>query len=160
MRKSILFIAFTTLVACKSKIVKTAVPDVVKPSKERFEKVALKEVDSKKQNRAFDLGTRLLQTCNTSVFKVFTSEEATEKVRKNATVENISKTCKKILLRNGKFIALELKDITYDTVNKTYLFRYNILYEKKYFDRELFVTVNADNKVTAMSTKEVYKKPN
>ena len=159
MRKIIALILIATIVSCKSKVVKKPEPVVV-VAKERFEKVTSKEVDSKKQNRAYDLGKRLLQTCNTSVFKMFTSEEATEKVRANATVQKISMTCQKILLRNGKFIDLDLMDITFDNENDSYQFRYSILFEKKYFKRELYVTVNSQNKVSDIRSKEVYQKPN
>ena len=158
MRKVIIFALIAMIVSCKSKVIKN--PEPVSAKNERFEKVTLKEVDSKKQNRAYDLGKRLLQTCNSSVFKMFTSEEATEKVRANATVEKISKTCQKILLRNGKFIDLDLMEITYDNENDSYLFKYNIHFEKKYFKRELFVRVNSQNKVSDIKSKEVYQKPN
>ena len=111
------------------------------------------------KTRAYDLGTRLLESCNTSHFKPFSSDEATDKVRQNVTPAKISETCKKINFRNGKFISLDLIDIKHDEINEQYIFKYNINYEKKYFKRELTVFVNADNKVSAMSTKEVKPKP-
>lgn len=179
MKKNALLILIVLFASCKSKmqpdtktskeigekqteIVKEDVKkeNLEKPeAKERFEKVDLKEVTVLKQNRAFDLGKRLLETCNTSKFKVFTKEEATDKVIQNATVEKISKTCQKILVRNGKFVDLELLDITLDNDSDSYIFRYNIVFEKKYFKRELFVTVNDEDKVSEMKTKEVYQKP-
>lgn len=110
------------------------------------------------KNRAQDLGSRLLESCNTSRFKQFSSEEATDKVIQNITPQKISETCKKINFRNGKFISIDLIEIKHDEIDDQYIFRYNINYEKKYFKRELTVFVNADNKVSAMSTKEV--KPN
>ncbi len=117
------------------------------------------EVDGAKKSRAHDLGERLLETCNTSRFKSFTSEEATEKVIQNATKERISETCKKINVRNGRYLSLSLIDIKHDETNDQYIFRYNINYEKKYFKRELTVVIDADNKVSAISTKEVKPKP-
>ena len=150
MRVIILLCTALLIVSCKSKtpsVDKTIL--IVKP-----EEVALV-----KKNRADDLGKRLLETCNTSRFKAFSSAEATEKVRQNATKEKISIVCKKINQRNGRFIGLNLLDITYNKITDEHIFHYNINYEKKYFKRELFVTVNAENKVSALSTKEIEPKP-
>ena len=158
MRKIIVLLCLTTLLSCKSK----------KPISGRDNPVATKkslvlvkpeEVDAIKKKRAYELGKRLLETCNTSHFKTFTREEATEKVIKNATQERISATCQKIIFRNGKFISLSLLTITHDEINDEYIFRYNIEYEKKYFKRELEVTINSENKVSAMKTKEIKPKP-
>ena len=52
--------------------------------------VKTEEVEMVKKNRANDLGRRLLESCNTSRFKAFTANEATDKVRQNATKEKIS----------------------------------------------------------------------
>jgi transposase len=136
------------IVSCKSKrIENTAV--LVESSK----------VESVKKNRAFDLGTRLLESCNTSRFKPFSKEEATERVIQNATPDKISSTCQKIRQRNGKFNYIKLLDITYIKTTDDYIFRYKIDYEKKYFMRELSVTIDKDNKVSAISTKEIKPKP-
>jgi|GEM_PF-308780 len=165
-----ILIALTVLSSCKSKKVinvksstpnKEEVKNNEKPLelKSRFEKISFKEVNSQKVTRAYNLGKRLLETCNTSRFKVFSKEEATDKVIQNATVEKISKTCQKILMRNGKFIDLNLIDITQDNETEDLLFRYKIEYEKKYFERELYVTINSEGKVSEIKTKELPKKP-
>lgn len=117
------------------------------------------KVETIKKNRAFDLGTRLLESCNTSKFKPFSNEEATEKVIQNATPDKISLTCQKIRQRNGKFNYIKLLDVTYLKESEEYIFRYNIDYEKKYFMRELIVTINKENKVSAISTREIKPKP-
>ena len=147
----ILSIILFLFVSCKSKAPKNI------PIVERFEKVASENILLLKKNRAYDLGKRLLETCNTSRFKSFTTTEATEKVIKNATIDKITKTCQKMLHRNGKFIDLSLIDITHDNETNDYIFRYDIKYEKKYFKRELSVTIDAEDKVSAISTKEVPK---
>jgi hypothetical protein len=150
MRRIILFCSVLLLLSCKSK--KTVVAPttlIVKPT----------EVAALKVSRAQDLGKRLLETCNTSRFKAFTAAEATEKVRQNATKEKIAIICKKINLRNGRFEGISLIDITHNKITHDYIFRYNINYEKKLNKRELYVTVDADNKVSAISTKEVAPKP-
>jgi hypothetical protein len=117
------------------------------------------DVEMVKKNRALDLGKRLLESCNTSRFKAFNPNEATDKVRQNATKEKISNICKKFNQRNGRFLGLNLIDITYNKLTDEYIFRYSIDYEKKLYKRELIVTVNADNKVSAIATKEVQPKP-
>ena len=151
MKKILLLLCLLLLFSCKSKNPNS--------SGKSLEILNSKEVDAFKKNRAYDLGKRLLETCNTSHFKGFSSEEATEKVIQNATIERISATCKKINFRNGKFIALNLIDVTHDKSSNQYIFRYAIDYEKKYFKRELMVTVDSDNKVSAISTKEIAPKP-
>ncbi|WP_291129580.1 hypothetical protein [Flavobacterium sp. UBA7682] len=146
----IFFVSSLTLVSCKSK--KTAVEkttEIVKPV----------EVAAVKKDRAYDLGKRLLETCNTSRFKAFSTTEATDKVRQNATKEKISIICKKINMRNGRFQGLSLIDVTHNKITDEYTFRYNIDYEKKLYKRELYVTVDTDNKVSAIATKEVNPKP-
>jgi 5'-3' exonuclease len=160
--KKIVYILLLILIAsCKSK--QPSISEVKKNESvevtTRFEKINLKEVNNQKLTRAYNLGKRLLETCNTSRFKVFSKEEATDKVSQNATVEKITKTCQKILMRNGKFIDLNLIDVTQDNETEDLFFRYKIEYEKKYFERELYITINSEGKVSEMKTKELPKKP-
>jgi hypothetical protein len=119
----------------------------------------LNDTEIVKKKRADDLGTRLLETCNVSRFKGFSKAEATEKVRKNATKEKISAVCQKINQKNGRFLGINIVEISFNKKSNEYNFRYNIDYEKKLYKRELFVTINADYKVSSISTKEVTKKP-
>ncbi len=160
--KKIVYILLLILIAsCKSK--QPSISEVKKNESvevtTRFEKINLKDVNNQKLTRAYNLGKRLLETCNTSRFKVFSKEEATDKVIQNATVEKITKTCQKILMRNGKFIDLNLIDVTQDNETENLFFRYKIEYEKKYFERELYITINSEGKVSEMKTKELPKKP-
>jgi hypothetical protein len=153
--KKVLFISLLLFIAsCKSK---KTVSDT-KDSK-AIRTVTASEVESFKKNRAFELGNRLLETCNTSKFRAFSKDEATENVINNATPERIAATCKKINMRNGKYLGLELINITYNPELEEYLFRYMISYQKKLYKRELYVTLNNEDKVSAISTKEVKAKP-
>ena len=156
MKKIVFLILISAFFSCKSK--KNLGTTETAESYNRFVKVTVDEVIAIKTNRAYDLGRRLLETCNTSRFKTYTKNEATDKVIKNATVEKITKTCQKMNNRNGKFIDLQLLEIIHDLENDSYQFKYKIVYEKKYFERELNVIVNSDNKVDGISTKEVPKK--
>lgn len=154
MKKVFFIFLLLFIVSCKTKKVSTDTTNST-----ALRKVALSEVESVKKNRAFDLGNRLLETCNTSKFKVFSKNEATDKVIANATVERITSTCKKINMRNGKYLGLELIDITYNPKQEEYIFHYKITYEKKLYKRELFVTLNKEDKVSAISTQEIKPKP-
>ena len=161
MKKLVYILLLILLASCKSKQPNTS--EVMKNESvevtTRFKKINLKEVNNQKLTSAYNLGKRLLETCNTSRFKVFSKEEATDKVIQNATVEKITKTCQKILMRNGKFIDLNLIDVTQDNETEDLFFRYKIEYEKKYFERELYITINSEGKVSEMKTKELPKKP-
>ncbi|WP_295336133.1 hypothetical protein [Flavobacterium sp.] len=156
MRKTIILLSILFLASCKTQksITETKVAEkraavILKPE----------EVAIVKKDRAYELGKRVLEACNTSRFKAFTTIEATDKVIANATAEKISATCQKIILRNGKFIGLNLIEIVHNELTDEYFFRYDIKYEKPLFKRELRVTINSDNKVSAISTKEIKSKP-
>ena len=156
MKKLIIVSVLIFTFSCKSKMSKNTTNES-KSNLERFEIVKLEEIDAQKKEKSYNLGKRLLEACNTSKFKPFTANEATEKVIANATSEKIAATCKKINLRNGKFIKLDLIEVLRDKDAEEYIFRYDIKYEKTYFKRELMVTINSDEKVSAISTKESYK---
>lgn len=143
MRK--LFIAILcifALSACKSK--KTAEPKVEKAT-------ALEVTDFQKQ-RAYDLGKRVLNTCNTSKFKPFTTSEATEKVIQNTTLERLSSTCSKYLIKYGRFEDIKLVEVIRNNDDNSLVFRYKANYQRKYTQKELQVTLNEENKVAAIKS--------
>ena len=159
MKRIILFCFMVLLISCKSKSPgKAPVKSSAKVSERNMVLVKPDEVDAVKKDRAYDVGRRLLESCNTSRFKAFNTTEATDKVRENATREKISAICKKINQRNGRFRNIILIDITRNRKTKEYVFRYSIDYEKKLYKKELSVTVNEENKVSAITTKEVKTK--
>lgn len=143
MRK--LFIAILcifALGACKSK--KTAEPKVEKAT-------ALEVTDFQKQ-RAYDLGKRVLNTCNTSKFKPFTTSEATDKVIQNTTLERLSSTCSKYLIKYGRFEDIKLVEVIRNNDDNSLVFRYKANYQRKYTQKELQVTLNEENKVAAIKS--------
>lgn len=159
MRKIIFLICLAFLFSCKSK---KSVINTTKSEKVPEKAIVIikpEEIEPVKKDRASSVGERLLESCNTSKFKAFGASEATEKVRQNATREKISAICKKINQRNGRFNGIDLIDISFNKKTKEHVFRYAIDYEKKLYKRELFVTINAENRVSAISTKEVAKRP-
>lgn len=159
MRKIILLCSILLLISCKSKSLGKTTAKPSKIDEKNISIVKPEEVDAIKKDRAYDVGTRLLESCNTSRFKAFSNVEATEKVKQNATREKVSAICQKINQRNGRFRDITLIDISRNRKTKEYIFHYSIDYEKKLYKRELKVTVNAFNQVSAISTKEVPTKP-
>ncbi len=177
MKKIILILSLIILVGCKSK--KTDKQAVKKPvverpdiNKEEVEeentedtklfKLELLEVDNFKKERAYELGKRILMTCNTSKFKPFTQNEATASVINNITLEKLSKTCTKYRQWYGTFIDLKLIEIYENVDNKTFVFRFKALYTKKVANKELRVFMNEENKISAIKTLDwvdAYGKP-
>lgn len=156
MRKIIILLSILFLASCKTQ---KSSPEINVTEKKAVVIVKPETVAAVKKDRAYTLGKRVLEACNTSRFKAFTTGEATPKVIANATAEKISATCQKIILRNGRFIELKLVEIVHNELTDDYIFRYNIQYEKPLFKRELSITIDAENKVSALATKEIISKP-
>lgn len=135
----ILLLAFAS---CKSK--KTATPKI-----EKVETPA--EISNFQKERAYELGKRVLNTCNTSKFKPFTTNEATDKVIQNTTLERLSSTCSKYLIKYGKFEDIKLVEVIRNDDNSL-VFRYKANYQRKYTQKELQVTLDSDNKVSAIKS--------
>ena len=114
----------------------------------------MSEVNSIQKNRAYELGKRVLMTCNTSSFKPFTSEEATPEVLKNINKDKISLTCQNIIRGFGQFKEINLIEVFRLENEKITVFRYKCDYEKKYSIKELRISVNDENKITAITTKD------
>lgn len=159
MRKIFFICGILLLTSCATRKKVTAKNIPAATSENTTKVVPTSEVAATTIQLATSIGSRLLEACNTSKFKPFTKEEATEKVIQNMDPKKLSETCKKINFRNGKFLGLDLQQITYNAATASYQFNYVIIYEKKMFPRELYVTINAENKVSAIQTKEQKVKP-
>lgn len=146
----IIVFAAVFLIGCKSKQVISSV-DKEEVSKEL---VVLEKsnynIDQK--NKAYSLGKRVLQTCNTSRFKPFSSEEAIESVRKNTTVEKLTATCQRFKIRYGDFKDIYLAQVLFDPQSESTIYRYKAAYEKKHTQKELRVTMNKENKVSSIKS--------
>lgn len=148
MKKIILLVmTVAVLSSCKSK--KTSGSTTKAPKTEVLESV---EVDPALKSKAYDLGKRILNTCNTSKFKPFTSEEATEKVIQNTTLERLSSTCQKYLIKYGQFKDIKLVEVIKNNTDNTHIFRYKAEYQRKFTQKELQVTMNEENKVSAIKS--------
>jgi hypothetical protein len=150
MRKAILFFSILLLIGCKSK--SKSVINISKPEEAKIVKLNASEVNDEQRNKAYELGKRVLMTCNTSKFKPFNQSEATATVIKNTTEEKLTKTCTKFRQFYGTFKDLELIEIYKNNIEKTTIFRYKALYTKKVANKELRVTLNQENKVSSIKS--------
>ncbi len=147
MKKILIVLCLMLIIGCKSKKNKAVLPE--KPA---IVKMELPEVDTFQKNKAYELGKRVLMTCNTSRFKAFNTNEATESVIKNTTQDRLTKTCLKFKLRYGDFIDLRLVEVLKNNTTNTTIFRYKALYEKKIANKELRVFLNSENKIAAIKS--------
>ncbi|MFY0481563.1 hypothetical protein ACI6PS_03080 [Flavobacterium sp. PLA-1-15] len=109
-------------------------------------------VDKTKKDKAYALGKRVLMTCNTSKFRPFNNSEATESVIKNTTLERLTSTCQKFRLKYGKFEDIKLAQVIHISSDNSYIFRYKAEYQRKFTTKELRVTLNHENKVSAIKS--------
>lgn len=146
MKKALVILSILALTACKSK------KEVVKAPEVKTVVVNINEVEKAKKDNAYQLGKRVLMTCNTSKFKPFTSSEATPSVIQNTTQERLTKTCHKFRVKYGDFKDIHLAQVIKDVTTNSYIFRYKADYQRKFVTKELRVTINAENKVAAIKS--------
>jgi len=151
MKRLFLILSLLLLIGCKSKT-GAEKPGDIKRGKEKIVKLALSEVDENQKKKAYELGKRVLMTCNTSKFKPFNESEATVSVIKNTTEERLTKTCARFRQYYGTFKDLQLVEIFKNETEKTTVFRYKALYSKKVANKELRVFMNDENKVSAIKS--------
>lgn len=146
MKKAVVILLLFTFVlnACKSKSKVAEKPKIaiVDPT----------AVDKAKKDKAYALGKRVLMTCNTSKFRPFNKSEATESVIKNTTLERLTSTCQKFRIKYGKFEDIKLAQVIHNIDDDSYVFRYKAEYQRKFTTKELRVTLNNENKVSAIKS--------
>lgn len=147
MKKIVLILAIIILAGCKAKKI-----EVIEPEVPRVEKLTLSAVEYNLKNKAYELGKRMLMTCNTSKFKPYNDSEATRSVINNITEKKLSKTCAIYRQRYGTFKDLQLIEVFKSNVDKTTIFRYKALYTKKVANKELRVFMNDENKLSSIKT--------
>jgi len=155
MKKLAIIFALLAVFGCKSKKA-----TVVVPPEPKIKKVEIVEIAPELKDKAYDLGRRVLMTCNISKFRPFNTDEATASVIKNMTKERLTKTCLKFRLKYGDFRDLELKEVFRNKTDNTTVFRYKALYEKKIANKELRLTMNEKNQVSSIKSLDwVYNYP-
>jgi len=142
----ICLISLAIAIGCKSK--KPAVAE------SKFSVFPLTEVNTAQKNKAYEIGKRVLNTCNTSRFKPFTSSEATVDVIKNTTKERLTKTCQKFRIKYGKFEDIRLVEVLQNKNEGLLVYRYKADYQWKHTQKELRVYMNAENKVTSIKSRD------
>lgn len=136
------------LVGCKSKKAHS------KSTEKTVAPAEMTKTEETQQHKAYELGKRILTTCNTEKFKPFTPAEATEKVITNSTLENINKICVKYSLKYGQFKDLQFVEMIENKTDNTNVYRFKALFEYEKANKELRVTMNSENKASAISTKD------
>jgi hypothetical protein len=106
------------------------------------------------KNKAYELGKRILTACNTDKFKPFTQSEATDKVIANSTPKNVKQICVKYNLKYGLFKDLQFIEMIPNKTDNTNVFRFKALFEYAKANKELRVTMNSENKASAITTKD------
>ncbi|MDQ6472918.1 hypothetical protein RB619_19945 [Flavobacterium sp. LHD-80] len=144
MKKAGLIICLLLLIGCKSKTVSRDTDDL------KIKKIAVSDINSNQQKKAYELGKRVLETCNTSKFKPFNETEVTKSVMENTTEERLTKTCTRFRQYYGSFIDLKL-DGVYKTKQEV-IYRYHALYSKKVANKELRVFVDENNLISAIKS--------
>ncbi|PAM92873.1 hypothetical protein B4N84_20660 [Flavobacterium sp. IR1] len=144
MKKAVLIISLLMLIGCKSKNVSRDTEDL------KIKKISGTEINSSQQQKAYDLGKRVLETCNTSKFKPFNETEVTKSVMENTTEERLTKTCQRFRQYYGSFIDLKL-DGVYKSKQEV-IYRYHAMYTKKVANKELRVFVDENNLISAIKS--------
>lgn len=141
-------LSIIVLIGCKSK----AVIIEPKPVEIKYIKLNSADVNESQKKKAYDLGKRTLMICNTSKFIPFKENEATPSVIQNTTLEKHSKLCVLFNGRYGSFIDLKLIETHKNVTDNEIIFRYKAIFEHSNANKELRVTLNEDNKVSALKT--------
>lgn len=125
-------------------------------------KVIGKSVDATEMNatneaqkdKAYELGKRLLMTCNTSKFTPYNKSEATDKVITNSSEKKVKEIGIKYSLKYGEFKDLEFIEMVPNKTDNTNIYRFKALFQYEKANKELQVTMNSDNKVSKITTKD------
>ena len=149
MKKLLPFVLLFVLIGCKSKKATQS-----EPKADEIVKLTTSQINNTQKNKAYELGKRVLMTCNTSKFKAFNSSEATQTVINNISIDKLSKTCTKYRQWYGTFIDLELAEVYQNKKSLITVYRFKALYTKKVANKELRVYMNAENLLTSLKTSD------
>lgn len=148
MKKAFLIICILALYSCKTKNIN---------GKLIGRNVAVTEMNAEEasqKNKAYELGKRILMTCNTSKFKPFSKSEATDKVIANSTEKKVKEIGAKYSLKYGAFKDLEFVEMVPNKTDNTNIFRFKAHFDYAKANKELRVTMNLENKISAIMTKD------
>ncbi len=164
MKKTIILLFILLAIGCKSKknTVQqnkqktiddcTQVPVTVEVAKPDVVKVNVLSVNKAQKERAYMLGKRVLNTCNSSKFIPFTKKEATLKVISNTTKEKLTKTCQVFRWKYGEFKDIKLVEAIRNQNDSSIVYRFKAEYQRKFVIKELRVIMNKQNQITAIKS--------
>ena len=154
-----LFIVLLVL-SCKSK--KRSITTVKEIAPEEKTEVVIEKppvvklnvltVDKTQKERAYKLGKRVLNTCNSSKFVPFTKSQATAKVIANTTEKKLTKTCQIFRWKYGEFKDIKLVEAIRNQLDSSVIYRFKAEYERKFIIKELRVIMNKKNQITAIKS--------
>lgn len=153
MRKLVALGFILLLIGCKTK------HKTVEETRPALSILKTDEIPTALKDKAYSLGKRVLMTCNTSRFKPFTPEEATASVIQNTTQERLTKVCHKFRVKYGDFKEIYLTEVLKDR-NGNHIFRYKAKYQRDFAKKELRVTMDSNNKVSAIKSADWVDKIN
>lgn len=148
MKKIIIISCLFVLFGCKTKNIN---------GKLIGKNVTLNELNTNEvvqKDKAYELGKRLLLTCNTNKFIPYTKSEATAKVIANSTEKKVKEIVIKYSLKYGVFKDLEFVEMVPNKTDGTNIYRFKPVFQFEKANKELRVTMNSDNKISAIITKD------
>ena len=147
MKKCILISCLLLIIGCKTKQING------KTIEKGIGASELNSVEKMQKDKAYELGKRLLMTCNTSKFKAFTKSEATDRVIANSSEKNVKEIGVKYGLKYGNFKDLEFIEMMVNKTDATNIYRFKAHFDYAKANKELRVTMNSENKISAITTK-------
>ncbi|WP_348799587.1 hypothetical protein [Flavobacterium adhaerens] len=148
MKKYILISCLLVVFACKTKNVN---------GKKIGNEISATELNADQEaqkNKAYELGKRILMTCNTSKFTPFNKSEATEKLIANSTEKKVKEIGAKYSLKYGRFKDLEFVEMVPNKTDNTNIYRFKAHFDYAKANKELRVTMNSENKASSIATKD------
>ena len=125
---------------------------VLEEKKPEVIKVNVLSVDKAQKDRAYLLGKRVLNTCNSSKFIPFTKKEAIAKVILNTTKEKLTKTCQVFRWKYGEFKDIKLVEAIRNQIDSSIVYRFKAEYQRKFVIKELRVIMNKQNQIIAIKS--------
>ena len=117
-----------------------------------IEKIMPEKISNLQKGKAYIMGKKLLTSCNTSKIREFKEEDFSERILKKFSLDYLSNICININRRFGTFEELLFKEALRVEKHKISIYRFKVVYTKKFYMKELRVYMNDQNKITALKT--------
>lgn len=117
-----------------------------------IEKIMPEKISNLQKGKAYIMGKKLLTSCNTSKIREFKAEDFSGRILKKFSLDYLSNICININRRFGTFEELLFKEALRVEKHKISIYRFKVVYTKKFYMKELRVYMNDQNKITALKT--------